>query len=120
MVMLRQIAAADAGRRRARVPVPPPRPFLRTLGAGLKETLFPDDPVRAVAREAAAAGGGLAGRALAAARYVFPCLAWMPSYSLDALRADLVAGITVASLAVPQGISYARLAGLDPVIGLCT
>lgn len=111
--MLRQVADAGDGRRR--VPVPPARPFLRTLGAGLKETLFPDDPVRAVGREAATLG-----RALAAARYVFPCLVWLPSYSLAALRADLVAGVTVASLAVPQGISYARLAGLDPVIGLCT
>jgi sulfate transporter 3 len=85
------MVAADDARR---VPVPPPQPFLHTLGAGLKETLFPDNPLR----------------------YVFPCLGWLPSYSLGALRSDLVAGVTVASLAVPQGISYARL---DPVIGLC-
>lgn len=42
-----------------------------------------------------------------------------PAYSLAKLRADVVSGLTVASLAVPQGISYARLAGLDPVVGLC-
>ncbi|KAK3157605.1 hypothetical protein QOZ80_2AG0124940 [Eleusine coracana subsp. coracana] len=113
------VADADGRRARAaRVPVPPPRPFLHTLGAGLKETLFPDDPVRAVAREAAASGGGPGARTLAALRYAFPCLGWLPSYSLAALRSDLVAGVTVASLAVPQGISYARLAGVDPVIGL--
>ncbi|GJM84588.1 hypothetical protein PR202_ga00271 [Eleusine coracana subsp. coracana] len=109
------VADADGRRARAaRVPVPPPRPFLHTLGAGLKETLFPDDPVRAVAREAAASGGGPGARTLAALRYAFPCLGWLPSYSLAALRSDLVAGVTVASLAVPQGISYARLAGVDP------
>jgi hypothetical protein len=32
------MVAADDARR---APVPPPQPFLRTLGAGLKETLFP-------------------------------------------------------------------------------
>ncbi|KAG2538008.1 sulfate transporter 3.2-like [Panicum virgatum] len=96
-----------------RVPVPPPRSFLRTVGAGLRETLFPDEPWRAVAREPAGRA-----RALAALRYALPCLEWLPSYSLADLRADVVSGLTVASLAVPQGISYARLAGLDPVIGL--
>ncbi|XP_062197275.1 sulfate transporter 3.1-like [Phragmites australis] len=99
--------------RPGRVPVPPPRPFLCTLGASLKETLFPDNPFRAVAREVSGRG-----RALAVLRYVFPCLEWLPSYSLGALQSDLVAGVTVTSLAVPQGISYARLAGLDPVVGL--
>ncbi|KAF8720564.1 hypothetical protein HU200_023821 [Digitaria exilis] len=102
------------GRLRSRVPVPPPRSFLRTAGEGLRETLFPDDPFRAVAREPAGRR-----RALAVLRYVFPCLEWLPSYSSADLRSDLVSGLTVASLAVPQGISYARLAGLDPVVGLC-
>ncbi|KAK1399088.1 Sulfate transporter 3.1 [Heracleum sosnowskyi] len=31
---------------------------------------------------------------------------------------DLIAGITIASLAIPQGISYAKLANLPPIIGL--
>ena len=110
-------AAADgsaARRRPARVPVPPPRSLLSTVGAKLKETLFPDDPFRAVAREPAGRR-----RALAVLRYLLPCLEWLPSYSFARLRSDVVSGVTIASLAVPQGISYARLAGLDPVIGLC-
>ncbi|CAM0880371.1 unnamed protein product [Alopecurus aequalis] len=91
----------------ARVPVPPPRPFLQSLGANLKETFFPDDPFRTVARE-----DGRGRRAAAALRYMFPCLEWLPSYTLGALRSDLIAGVTVASLAVPQGI------GLPPIMGL--
>lgn len=98
----------------ARVPVPPARPFLHSLGANLKETFFPDDPFRAVARE-----DGRGRRAGAALRYLFPCLEWLPSYTLGALRSDLIAGVTVASLAVPQGISYAKLADLPPILGLC-
>ena len=31
----------------------------------------------------------------------------------------MLAGITITSLAVPQGISYANLAGIPPIIGLC-
>ncbi|KAK9984256.1 hypothetical protein SO802_033781 [Lithocarpus litseifolius] len=34
------------------------------------------------------------------------------------LKADLIAGITIASLAIPQGISYAKLANLPPILGL--
>jgi sulfate transporter 3 len=98
----------------ARVPVPAAQPFLQTLGANLKETFFPDDPFRAVARE-----NGRCRRAAAALRYLFPCLEWLPSYTLGTLRSDLISGVTVASLAVPQGISYAKLADLPPVMGLC-
>ncbi|KAL6274671.1 hypothetical protein ACE6H2_025363 [Prunus campanulata] len=31
---------------------------------------------------------------------------------------DLLAGITITSLAIPQGISFAKLADIPPVIGL--
>lgn len=34
------------------------------------------------------------------------------------LRPDLVAGITVAALAIPSGMAYAEVAGLSPVAGL--
>uniref|UniRef100_A0ACD5XX19 Uncharacterized protein n=1 Tax=Avena sativa TaxID=4498 RepID=A0ACD5XX19_AVESA len=108
--MVMQMQAVDVP---ARVPVPAARPFLQTLGVNLKETFFPDDPFRAVARE-----DGRCRRAAAALRYLFPCLEWLPSYTLGALRSDLIAGVTVASLAVPQGISYAKLADLPPIMGL--
>lgn len=34
------------------------------------------------------------------------------------MQPDLLAGISVAALVVPQGMSYAKLAGLPPVFGL--
>lgn len=43
---------------------------------------------------------------------------WARSYSLRRLRADLVAGITVGVLLVPQSMAYAFLAGLPPIYGL--
>ncbi|RVW17015.1 putative sulfate transporter 3.3 [Vitis vinifera] len=35
------------------------------------------------------------------------------------LQSDIVSGLTIASLAIPQGISYAKLANLPPIVGLC-
>ncbi|GMR46286.1 hypothetical protein PMAYCL1PPCAC_16481 [Pristionchus mayeri] len=50
-----------------------------------------------------------------------PILDWLPSYSIrDNLAADIVGGFTVGSMHVPQGIAYASLAGVRPVIGLYT
>src|ERR1700761_2745910 len=40
------------------------------------------------------------------------------NYSADTARRDLVAGATVAAIAVPQAIAYALIAGVDPRFGL--
>jgi SulP family sulfate permease len=45
--------------------------------------------------------------------------AGLPSSRGD-LRADLIAGITVALLLVPQSMAYAQLVGVPPYYGLCT
>ncbi len=47
----------------------------------------------------------------------FPFLAWFP-LKREALRADLIAGITVAMVLVPQSMAYAQLAGMPPYYGL--
>jgi SulP family sulfate permease len=52
-------------------------------------------------------------------RRLFPFLAWFPPRGA-ALRADLVAGITVALVLVPQSMAYAQLAGLPAHYGLYT
>ncbi len=51
---------------------------------------------------------------------------WVPGvrmaedYPRDWLRFDLVAGLVLAAILVPQGMAYAGLAGLPPVTGLYT
>src|ERR1700693_2916165 len=42
------------------------------------------------------------------------------SYRISWLRRDLVAGIVLCTLLVPQGMAYAELAGLPPITGLYT
>jgi high affinity sulfate transporter 1 len=42
------------------------------------------------------------------------------SYRISWLRSDVVAGIVLCTLLVPQGMAYAELAGLPPITGLYT
>lgn len=48
---------------------------------------------------------------------IFPFLRWFP-LTRESLRGDLVAGVTVALVLVPQSMAYAQLAGLPVVYGL--
>jgi SulP family sulfate permease len=51
------------------------------------------------------------------ARFV-PIAHWARHYPRPLLRGDLVAGLTVAVMLIPQGMAYANLAGMPPVTGL--
>jgi MFS superfamily sulfate permease-like transporter len=48
---------------------------------------------------------------------LLPFLRWFP-ITQDKIRADFIAGITVALILVPQSMAYAQLAGLPVVYGL--
>lgn len=49
---------------------------------------------------------------------IIPALRWLRTYDRDDLSGDLSAGLVVAVMLIPQGMAYALLAGLPPVIGL--
>ncbi|KAJ7658522.1 sulfate anion transporter [Mycena rosella] len=51
--------------------------------------------------------------------YYVPGTAWIPNYSLSFLGGDVLAGLTVASMLIPQSVSYATsLAQMSPLAGL--
>ena len=47
-----------------------------------------------------------------------PILDWLPRYSRDMLRGDLVAGVAVTALIVPKNLGYAGIAGIPLQNGL--
>lgn len=47
-----------------------------------------------------------------------PIIGWLPQIERRDVPADLIAGLTVAVMLVPQSMAYALLAGLPPVVGL--
>ncbi|KAF1989565.1 SulP family sulfate permease [Aulographum hederae CBS 113979] len=49
---------------------------------------------------------------------LFPFLRWITRYNVQWLIGDLVAGITVGAVVVPQSMAYAKLANLDVEFGL--
>ncbi|KAJ7752081.1 sulfate transporter family-domain-containing protein [Mycena metata] len=49
---------------------------------------------------------------------LFPILSWISRYNLTWLTGDLIAGLTVGMVLVPQSMSYAQIATLPPQYGL--
>jgi len=52
------------------------------------------------------------------AKNFFPIIQWLPTYDKRNLRNDLIAGLTVGAVTVPESMAYADLAGLPVEIGL--
>lgn len=51
----------------------------------------------------------------------FPVVLWLPKYKIkDYVCGDLMSGLIVGIILVPQAIAYCLLAGLEPIYGLYT
>ena len=50
--------------------------------------------------------------------FIFPALKWLKTYHPTHFKADVVAALIVLAMLVPQGMAYAMLAGLPPVMGI--
>lgn len=50
-------------------------------------------------------------------RYL-PIIQWLPAYNTAWLGPELLAAVTLAAFAIPEGMAYASLAGLAPQVGL--
>src|SRR5512147_1966380 len=45
---------------------------------------------------------------------LLPILNWLPTYQRVWLRGDVLAGLTVLALLIPEGMAYAEIAGMPP------
>lgn len=96
-----------------RVGIPPKQDFLTEFKSGAKETFFADDPLRQFRDQT------ILRKLVLVIQSFFPILDWGRHYSLQKLKGDVIAGLTIASLCIPQDIGYAKLAMLAPQYGLC-
>ncbi|EOY16083.1 Sulfate transporter 1,3 isoform 2 [Theobroma cacao] len=95
-----------------KVGVPPKQNLFREFTATVKETFFHDDPLRPFKDQPRSR------KFILGIQAIFPILEWARGYSWRKFRGDLIAGLTIASLCIPQDIGYAKLANLDPQYGL--
>jgi high affinity sulfate transporter 1 len=55
-----------------------------------------------------------------AARNFLPILGWLPAYHREWLLADVLAGVALWAVMVPEGMAYAGIVGVPPIMGLYT
>lgn len=79
-----------------KVGVPPKKNLFAEFSDAVKETFFADDPLRQYKDlpKSKKIWLGL--------QHVFPVLDWSRKYSLGKFKGDLIAGLTIASLCIPQ------------------
>ncbi|KAK6115440.1 hypothetical protein DH2020_007709 [Rehmannia glutinosa] len=95
-----------------KVGVPPKQKLWKEFSSTLKETFFSDDPLRSFKDQSRSR------KLVLGIQAVFPILEWARGYNLAKFKGDLIAGLTIASLCIPQDIGYAKLANLAPQYGL--
>ncbi|XP_077212940.1 sulfate transporter 1.3-like [Tasmannia lanceolata] len=95
-----------------KVRLPPRQKLITEFTSTVKETLFADDPFRPFKDQPRSKKFFLGLQA------IFPILEWGRHYNLQKFKGDLIAGLTIASLCIPQDIGYSKLANLAPQYGL--
>src|SRR3954471_21107654 len=51
---------------------------------------------------------------------LLPVLAWLPGYRREWLLPDVLAGLALWAVMVPEGMAYAGIVGVPPIMGLYT
>lgn len=97
---------------------PPPFAASETMAALLSGRRTEASSSASTRRYCSVPAGCTGPAVLAAVHRRVPILLWLPEYSWGLLRADLLAGLTVGVVLIPQGVAYAMLAELPPIYGL--
>src|ERR1700746_291533 len=62
----------------------------------------------------------IAARPASLAQRLLPVLGWLPTYRRDSLLPDVLAGLAVWAVLVPESMAYAGIVGVPPILGLYT
>ncbi|KAL7127809.1 hypothetical protein ABFS83_14G276000 [Erythranthe nasuta] len=95
-----------------KVGVPPKQNLWTEFSTTLKETFFSDDPLHSFKHQSKCR------QLILGVQAVFPIFEWGRNYNLAKFKGDLISGLTIASLCIPQDIGYAKLANLASQYGL--
>ncbi|BFG19232.1 hypothetical protein CerSpe_055060 [Prunus speciosa] len=95
-----------------KVGLPPKQKLFKEFTNTIKETFFSDDPLRPFKHQPKSR------KFILGVQAIFPIFEWGREYNLLKFRGDLIAGLTIASLCIPQDIGYSKLANLAPQYGL--
>lgn len=79
-----------------KVGVPPKQNLMKEITSTVKETFFADDPLRPFKDQPKSR------KFILGVQAIFPILDWGRSYNLAKFKGDLIAGLTIASLCIPQ------------------
>lgn len=94
--------------------------FDMAIFSNLREQIETDDTLRRTRKY-----GRLAANSFpSAARKYFvakiPVVSWLPKYELRWIINDVIAGVTLGILLIPQALAYAKIATIPPQFGLIT
>ncbi|XP_058787698.1 sulfate transporter 1.3-like [Vicia villosa] len=95
-----------------KVAIPPKQNLFKEFKYTVKETFFADDPLRSFKDQTKSR------KFILCIEAIFPIFSWGRGYNLKKFRGDIIAGLTIASLCIPQDIGYSKLAHLAPQYGL--
>jgi len=62
----------------------------------------------------------ISARAPSVVQRLLPIVGWLPGYRRDWLLPDILAGLAVWAVMVPEGMAYAGIVGVPPIMGLYT
>lgn len=79
-----------------KVGVPPKQKLWTEFSTTLKETFFSDDPLHSFKDQSRSR------KFILGMQAVFPIFEWGRRYNLAKFKGDLIAGLTIASLCIPQ------------------
>lgn len=98
---------------RHRVARPPKEGLLNGFNSVVQETFFHDAPLRDFKDQTPSK------KLLLGIQAVFPIVGWARDYNLGKLRGDIISGLTIASLCIPQ-VYYLRLYFSQFHVHFCT